>query len=229
MSLKSNPDGAVGAPDRDEHAAQFRRHCHQLIAFGYDAIRGESHSESKENFITQRLKQAIQTGQSDGVLPNWADHYFVQDQIQVDVPGLEVDERPKIDIHFESTESRHRPTYHFEAKRLRTARSDSVSEYVGKDGLGMFLTELYGRVGNEGGMLGYVQSESPATWADKIGNRLRLDSPGNHQLTADGAWAGVPLIAGLDHTYSTRHTRPTLRNITIYHTLLDFCGNIAAG
>lgn len=229
MPLKSSPDSAVGIPDRNEYVAQFRHHCHQLIAFGYDAIRGEGHSESKENFITQRLKQAIQTGQSDDVMPKWADHYFVQDQIQVDVPGLEVDKRPKIDIHFESSESRRRPVYHFEAKRLRTARTDSVSEYVGKDGLGMFLAELYGRTGNEGGMLGYVQSESPTYWIEKISDKLQSDPQGNHRLTADGAWTNVPVIAAFEHTYATRHTRPNLRNITIYHTLLDFCGNTATG
>ena len=229
MSLKSNHDSAVGIPDRNEYVAQFRRHCHQLIAFGYDVIRGESHSESNEDFITQRLRQAIQTGQRDGVLPRWADRYFVHDQLPVDVPGLEGKERPKIDIHFESTESRRRPVYHFEAKRLRTADTHSVSEYVGKDGLGMFLAELYGRMGDEGGMLGYVQSESPTYWAEKISGKLQPDPQGNHQLTADGAWARVPLIAEFEHTYATRHTRPTLRNITIYHTLLDFCGDTATG
>ena len=98
-----------------------------------------------------------------------------------------------------------------------------------KDGLGMFLVEQYGRMGDEGGMLGYVQSESPTYWAEKIGSKLQPDPPGNHRLTADGAWARVPLIAELEHTYATRHTRPTLRNITIYHTLLDFCGNTATG
>ena len=229
MPIQGHPTSAVGIPDSSEYAAQFRHQCHQLIAFGYRAIRGEGHSESKENFITQRLKQAIQTGQSDGVLPKWADHYSVQDQIQVDVPGREVDERPIIDIHLESNESRRRPVYHFEAKRLRTARTDSLSEYVGKGGLGMFLVEKYGRMGDEGAMLGYVQSESPAYWAEKISGKLQPDPPGNHRLTADGTWTRVSLIAELEHTYATRHTRPTLHNITIYHTLLDFCGNTATG
>jgi hypothetical protein len=228
VSLKSHPRGAVGAFDRDEYAGQFRRHCHQLIAFGYGAIRGEGHSESEEDFITQRLRQAIQTRQRDGALPRWADRYFVYDQLPVDVPGLGGKERPKIDIHFESTESRLRPVYHFEAKRLRTADTHSVSEYVGNDGLGMFLAELYGRAGNEGGMLGYVQSESPAHWAERISRKLHHDPQGNHQLTADGAWARVPLIAGFEHTYATRHARPTLRNITVYHTLLDFRSDATA-
>jgi hypothetical protein len=228
MSLKSHPSGAVGALDREEHAAQFRRHCHQLIAFGYGAIRGESHRESEEDFITQRIKQAIRTGQLDEGLPRWAKRYFVQDQPPVDVPGVVGKDRPKIDIHFESNESR-RPVYHFEAKRLRTADTHSVSKYVGKGGLGMFLAELYGRMGNEGGMLGYIQSESPTHWAERIGTKLHADAPGNHQLTADGAWTGFPLITEFEHTYATRHTRTNLGNITIYHTLLDFCGDTATG
>jgi hypothetical protein len=227
--LKSHPSGAVGNVDRDEYAPQFRRHCHELIAFGYGAIRGESHSGSEEDFITQRLRQAIRTGQGDGVLPRWAGRYFVYDQLPVDVPGLKPKERPRIDIYFESNESRHRPVYHFEAKRLRTDDSNSVSEYVGKSGLGMFLAELYGRSGDEGGMLGYIQSESPTHWAQKIGRKLHPDARGNHQLTADGAWARSPLIAEFEHTYATGHTRPALGNITIYHTLLDFCGDTATG
>ncbi|MDZ7615851.1 MAG: hypothetical protein U1E05_02540 [Patescibacteria group bacterium] len=229
MSLKSHPSGAVGALDRDEYALQFRRQCHQLIAFGYGAIRGESHGESEEDFITQRLRQAIQTGQRDRVLPGWADRYFVCDQLPIDVPGLKANRRPRIDVSVESSESPRRPVYHFEAKRLRTDDSNSVSEYVGKRGLGMFVAERYGRMGNEGGMLGYFQSESPNHWAARIGGKLRPDAAGDHPLSADGAWTRFPLIAEFEHTYATRHTRPTLGNITIYHTLLDFRGNTAAG
>lgn len=229
MSLQGHPRSTVGTPDRNEYAAQFRRHCHQLIAFGYSAVRGESHSESDEDFITERLRQAIQTGQDDGVLPRWANRYFVYDQLPVDVPGLHGKDRPKIDIRFESTESQRRPVYHFEAKRLRASDSHSVSEYVGKNGLGMFLDGLYGRMGDEGGMLGYVQSESPTDWVKKISGKLQPEPRGNHQLTADGAWARVPLIAEFEHTYATRHARPTLGNITIYHTLLDFCDGTATG
>ncbi|HBO44277.1 MAG TPA: hypothetical protein DD670_10155 [Planctomycetaceae bacterium] len=225
MSLQSHPSGAVDGPSAGEYAPQFRRHCHELIAFGYVAIHGESHSESEEDFITQRLREAIQTGQNDGVLPDWADRYFVYDQMPVDVPGLRGKGRPKIDIRFESTESRRRPVYHFEAKRLRASDTHSVSEYVGGNGLGMFLVELYGRMGDEGGMLGYVQSESPTHWADRIGGKLHPDAPDNHQLTANGAWARVPLVDEFEHTYATRHARPNLGNITIYHTLLDFRGN----
>ncbi len=222
MSLKSHPIGAVGAPDRSQHAAQFRRRCHQLIAFGHDRIRAEDHSGSEEDFITQRLRETIQAGQRGRLLPQWADRYFVHDQLPVDVPGVRGKKRPKIDIHFESSEAHPRPVYHFEAKRLRHDDSNSKSAYLGKDGLGMFLAELYGRAGDEGAMLGYVQSDSPAYWAEKIGGKLRAEPPGSYRVTADGGWTEARLTADLDHTYATRHTRPTRGNITVYHTLLDF-------
>jgi len=222
VSLKSHPRGALGAPNRSEYAAQFCRHCHQLIAFGYGRIQREDHRESAEDVITQRLTEAIEAGQDERALPDWAEKYFVRDQQRVNVPGRVGKERPIIDIEFRSDQSRSRPLYHFEAKRLRTDDSKSVSQYVGKDGLGMFLAELYGRAGDEGGMLGYVQSDSSAHWAEKIGSKLQAGPPGDHRLTADGTWAEARLIAELEHTYATRHTRPTMANITVYHTLLDF-------
>ena len=228
MSLPGHPSGAVGVPDRDEYATQFRRHCHQLIAFGYGEIRGEDHSGSDEDFITQRLKETIQAAQRERTLPRWAERYFITDQAPVSVPNRVAKERPKIDIEIESTESRSRPVYHFEAKRLRIDRSDSVSEYLGPAGLGMFLKELYARSGDEGGMLGYVQSESPDYWANAIRSKVQRDPKETHQLTDDGMWTATCLITALKHTYTTRHSRPTLGNITIHHTLLDFriSGNV---
>lgn len=222
MLLPGHPSGAVGVPGRDEYATQFRRHCHQLIAFGCGEIRGEDHSGSDEDFITQRLKEAVKAAQHEGTLPGWAERYFITDQAPVSVPNRVGKERPKIDIEIESTESRSRPAYHFEAKRLRIDDSHSASEYLGPDGLGMFLTELYGRSGDEGGMLGYVQSESPEHWANAIRSKVQRDPKRTHKLAEDGMWREFPLIAALKHTYATRHARPTLGNITIHHTLLDF-------
>jgi len=222
LSLHSTPRGALGTPDRDEYVVQFRRHCHYLIAIGYKRIRAEQHSRSEEDFITQRLKEEVKAAQRERRLPAWADRYFITDQAPVDAPGRVGKERPKIDIEVESSECRSRPVFHFEAKRLRRDDSHSVSEYVGAAGLGCFIKELYARTGNEGGMLGYVQSEPPQHWAEAIKSKLQRDPKKKHQLTDDGAWTATRVTPSFEHTYSTRHYRPTLRNITIYHTLLDF-------
>ena len=222
MSLQPKPSGAIGTPDRREYVVHFRRHCHQLIAVGYDRLRGENHAASDEDFITQRLIETVQAAQRERALPRWADRYFITDQAPVSVPGRIGKKRPIIDIKIESTESRTRPVYHFEAKRLRVDDSHSVSEYLGPAGLGTFLAELYGRSGDEGGMLGYVQSESPEHWADAIGGKVQCDPKERHHLTDDGMWTTTRLIPMLKHTYATRHNRPTLCSITIYHTLLDF-------
>jgi hypothetical protein len=222
LSLQSSPSGAVGTPDRGHYVVQFRRHCHELIAFGYSGIHAEDHSKSEEDYITQRLKETIKAAQRAGTLPRWADRYFITDQAPVSVPNRVGKERPKIDIEIESTESRSRPVYHFEAKRLRVDDSHSVSEYVGSEGLGSFLTELYGRSGGEGGMLGYVQSESPEHWANSIWNKIQRDGTQRYAITEDGAWTAVCLTPVLANTYATRHRRPTLGKTSIYHTLLDF-------
>jgi hypothetical protein len=221
LSLQSKPSGAEGTPDRGEYVSQFRRHCHQLIAVGYSRIHAEDHSESEEDFITQRLKETIRGAQREGTLPRWADRYFVTDQAPVSALRRVGKKRPKIDLEFQSTESRNRPVYHFEAKRLRRGNS-SPGKYLGRDGLRMFLTELYGLSGNEGGMLGYVQSESPEHWAKKIQGKLERDPKENHRLTDDGKWIAARLTPELKYTYATCHHRLTLGNITIYHTLLDF-------
>ena len=185
-------------------------------------MHGEDHSGSDEDFITQRLKETIKAAQRDRTLPRWADRYFITDQAPVSVPDRVGKARPKIDIEIESTEARNRPVYHFEAKRLRIDDSHSVSEYLGPAGLGSFLAELYGRSGDEGGMLGYVQSESPEHWANAIQSKILREPKENHRLTDDGMWVATRITRMLTHTYATRHNRPTLSDITIYHTLLDF-------
>ncbi len=221
MPLQRTVTTAEQISDRGEYVVKFRRHCHQLIAEGYSRIQAENHSESEEDFITQRLKETIQAAQTEGTLPAWADRYFVADQAPVSVVGRIGKKRPKIDLEFQSTESRKRPVYHFEAKRLRRGGS-SRGKYLGRDGLRMFFAELYGHSGDEGGMLGYVQSESPEHWAKKIQSKLLRDPKENHRLTDDGAWTATDLTPQLNYTYVTRHHRQTLREITIYHTLLDF-------
>lgn len=222
LSLQSRTRGTLGAACRDEYIAQFRRHCHELIAAGYERLRSERHSASEEDFITQRLKEEVKAAQREGSLPRWADRYFITDQAPVSGPGRVGKDRPKIDIEVESTESCSRPVFHFEAKRLRRDDSHSVSEYVGRAGLGSFIAELYARSGDEGGMLGYVQSESPEYWAVAIERKLASAPREEYRYTDDGTWTPIRLTPFLEHTYFTRHRRPTLGNITIYHTLLSF-------
>ena len=221
LSLHSTPRGTLGTPDPRDYVAQFRRHCHQLIAAGYNRIRGESHFESAEDFITQRLVETLKAAQRERTLPKWADRYFIRDQVPVSAPKRVAKDRPIIDIEVESSECRSRPVFHFEAKRLRVDGSHSVSNYVGPKGLGSFLAEWYARSGDEGGMLGYVQSESPQHWAQAIERKLQRDPKEKHRLTDDGRWTAVRLIPTLEYTYCTQHNRPTLGNIRVYHTLLD--------
>lgn len=212
----------MGAPDGGDHIVRFRKHCHALVVAGYERIRNESHDKSEEDWITQRIVEEVKSSQRERSLPRWSDRDFIRDQVPVSGEGRIGIERPKIDIEVESAEKCRRPIFHFEAKRLRADDSHSVSEYVGRAGLGSFLDELYARSGGEGGMLGYVQSKSPEHWADAIERKLQRSKRSDTRLRDDGHWQVVSLLKKLDCTYSTRHDRPKLGPITVFHTLLDF-------
>ena len=114
-----------------------------------------------------------------------------------------------------------RPTYHFEAKRLRTDRTDSVSEYLGKRGLGSFLNELYARTSDEAGMLGYVQSGNPLDWAQDLAAKLSKAPMNMCYLIDGGDWVACRVIASIENTFRTQHSRPNLGSITLFHRVLD--------
>ncbi len=76
--------------------------------------------------------------------------------------------------------------------------------------------------GDEGGMLGYVQSESPEHWAITIEGRFQRGPKDTYRLTDGGTWTAVRVVPVLKYTYATRHSRPALGDLTVYHTLLDF-------
>lgn len=187
---------------------------------GYERIRNENHTHSEEDAITQRIVEEIRLAQRDRSLPRWADRYFIRDQVLVAGKNLIGMKRPRIDIEIESAESQYRPLFHFEAKRLRNA--DSVRDYLNHKGLGRFLGEKYARSTREGGMVGYVQSDLPDQWAQKIERKLQRNQKNEFCLTADGDWTAIRLISELKHTYRTQHDRPTFDPITVYHTLLEF-------
>ena len=122
---------SYGTAHAEKHKIRFREHCHLLVDMGYQRIRAEDHSASDEDWITQRIVEEVQVILRSPECPRWAERYYLRDQIVLSVPSRETIKRPKIDIEIESN-TPNRPIYHFEAKRLRTVRSDSVREYLGQ-------------------------------------------------------------------------------------------------
>ncbi len=103
-----------------------------------------------------------------------------------------------------------RPEYNFEAKRLFRP-GFPASKYLGRDGLGCFLDGRYARAYHEAGMLGYVQSDSVAWWADYLKARMEIGAPITECFEP---WA-------FHHEWKTSHGRSGSTMIDIYHILLD--------
>lgn len=218
MGLFGRAVNAVEHALSRDYRAAFRTHCHVLIQTGYECVRRENHSESDEDDITMRLVDEIGAFLRSDTCPRWGRRYCVRDQAPQSILATPARCRPKVDIEMESL-SRGRPLYHFEAKRLRR-NGNSAMAYLGREGLGCFLSARYGRGSTEGGMLGYVQSDSPAAWARGL-SRV-LTSGAEFQLVKGPQWSAVAIPGGPSDVFSTYHTRDGLPDITILHSFLDF-------
>jgi hypothetical protein len=213
----------IRTPGRSDNTPDYRRafveRAHQLILMGYDRLTPTSYRVSDEMVITEALVQAICEIFDDPRSEEWVDFFAAFDEAPVKDRSRKGKHRRRLDIKIASSERRPRQVFSFEAKRLD--RNHSVGVYLGKDGLGLFLSGEYARDSDDGGMLGYVQSGDRAGWAAKISQALA--SSGHHAALPDALWREWFMIEGLDHCYRSRHMRPSLRReIDLYHTLLAF-------
>jgi hypothetical protein len=148
----------------------------------------------------------------------WASRYAVHDDRPISRNKSEGRDRPRVDIELERTMPGPHPRFQFEAKRMH--RSDSVSEYVGPEGLGAFLDQTYAASCCAAGMLGYVQNDGAAAWAKKVEEKLDADR-GTHLLAAGmKVWERI----SLDDTkkllsYQSTHAR-TPEALDVFHTFI---------
>ena len=148
------------------------------------------------------------------------DRFFVADDPPVNAPKRKGKSRRRIDIEIERGERGPRPRLQFEAKRLYS--SSSVSEYLGKDGMRLFISGEYASGQINGGMLGYVQKDACESWAAKVGKKLNEEAR-KHHVSTGGDFASFTIVAGLGSTHRSVHQRlKGLEPITIYHTFLIF-------
>ena len=160
------------------------------------------------------MKGVIQAPSS----PVWVDHYHVQEQILKNINDKRGKRRPKMDIEFERSGRGDRPILGFEAKRL--GRGNNVGTYLGKEGLSAFVSGYYPTTHGEAGMLGYVQEQTPETWAAKLARRLTHDVA-EYQVTSDGGWHSLDREAAFPAS-RTFHTDTQGRSLSIIHVLLAF-------
>ena len=198
----------------------LRKHSHELIVLGYQQLRAEDFISSEEPEITRRLVRAMREIMERDSSPPWVAWYSIQPESTLDVPGKQAKELPRVDIEVERVARGVRPRFCFEAKRL--GKNHKVGVYLGENGLGCFTSGKYPLTHPEAGMLGYVQSQDEAAWAEKMKKALRR-SPTNYSVADDGQWEQHSITPQLEYTYCSKHSCPARgEDITVFHTLLRF-------
>jgi len=203
------------------YRAMLRRHAHELIAMGYQALCAEDFTCSQEPEITGELVRAMRQALEKDTAPPWATYYAIHDDPPLSVPGRRGKARPRVDIEFERITHGIRPRLRFEAKRL--GRNHGVRKYLGREGLGCFTSGQYPLTHPEAGMLGYVQNRNEMLWASKIAVELR-QKPEAYGVVGDVLWEQHYITTQLTHIYHSKHScQPLGEDIDIFHILLRFC------
>ncbi len=199
----------------------FVRNCHRLLGKAHRQLNAKSLGKEEEPAITGLLVKEMNSLIEDEKAPSWMRNLVALDDPPQNSPTRLGKARRRIDIEFVLVQRGRRPRFHFEAKRLY--RSDSVSEYLGPKGLVLFVNGEYAAEEDAGGMVGYVQTELPKVWLQKI--EAALDGARRSLCIPQGTgFESVRLAPELDPVHVSHHNRRSVgRQIQIYHTLLLFC------
>lgn len=199
----------------------FVAKCHRLIGLAYQSLDAAALNTAEETVITGLLVQAInRLIEADGS-PTWMEPFIANDDPPQNTPGRQGKRRRRIDIEMVQIQRGTRPRFLFEAKRLNARATTAL--YLGRDGLNLFARGEYARAYGDAGMLGYIQTGDPDTWAKKIAKSLARN-PKKHCVEKDGGLKAHSVVAELAFTYRSRHRRSTVGDpITVIHTLLSFC------
>jgi hypothetical protein len=219
MGVQSSAEGPHGQSSNAEaYRRRFVVEVHQLLAMGYARLEIAAIQDLEEPAITAELVEAIDAITEDRTSPDWTHRYVVYDDPPVKLSGRKGKQRPRVDIRIRRTERGKHPRFEIEAKRLRVGDKRAVSHYVGKNGLGCFISGRYARTTEDAGMLGYIMSESHAYWEERITKRLEGD---RIECRMIGSWTRAKHIKDLQSCHCTIHDRDDAQKpLTVYHTLL---------
>jgi hypothetical protein len=216
--IPKEPDDSA-SENKAPYRASLVNRSHQILKMGYDRLDSGSLVASEEEVITGRLTQAMQDSLEDMKAPLWTKNFSAHEEKRVNDGERDGKRRLRIDIEVIEHLRGPRPRFRFEAKRLRD--TDSRREYLGHDGLGCFLDGRYAASDPDAGMLGYVQEGKAVEHVAAIAEYLRKD-PARFGVAQASGWKEHRLVKGLQ-TFASSHQRTGgLRDILVFHTLLDF-------
>jgi hypothetical protein len=204
-----------------------RVHC--LLQAGYATM--TAHELAKFNLknepdITAGLAIKIQELIDEHAVPGISRAWSVVDDWPENKTHLSLSKQPpakkrkKPDLKFRYGGQRQVLYFRFEAKKL-AGTGDYADLISHKDGLGRFLRRMYGREDEAGGLLGYVQTESPKIHAERVRTALVTD-PKKYRVSANGGWKAVTWKNGPECCFRAVHSRERATVIVIYYSFLPF-------
>ncbi len=204
----------------------FISRVHELLEAGYQTMKPSEFNTLQEPDISGELADRI-----EGILEKrsqpWMRFWTATDNAPENEPHLPLTQRRlgkrrKLpDLKLKYAGKRETLWFRFEAKRLKD--SGGFADLIGdKDGLGRFIRQEYGRKDRAGGLLGYVQIETPDIHAERVQKAFEAD-PKKYAIAPSGDWTVVKWKSGPKCCFRTEHTRSaTGERIVIFHSFLAF-------
>jgi hypothetical protein len=207
--------------DIDKYQEIFRVRVHQLLAWAYTEIKDKQKlNEMDEPSITGLIAEAIDRKLQDPNIPQGYQHYYVGDQTPVTPNGELGNKRLKLDIRIGSTDIRPNPRFVFEAKCLKTGTS-TIGKYVGKEGMGAFLSGEYSQGNPEAAMLGLIQNKDVKYWHAELYRSFDEDKQFfNPKLKIKKCLSNSAVIIEIKDELESVHLRNDDTIIRIFHIFL---------
>lgn len=209
--------------------ARFIERVHCLLQAGYATMTPRELAQFNlkiEPDITAALAMRIQQLIDDRTVPNISRAWSVVDNWPENKPHLTLSKQPPAkkrklpDLKFRYGGQREVRYFRFEAKKL-AGTGDYADLICHQDGLGRFLRRLYGREDAAGGLLGYVQTETPEIHAERVRTALATDRK-RYRVSANGDWAAATWKNGPRYCFRTVHRRESDSAIVIFYSFLPF-------
>jgi hypothetical protein len=203
----------------------FVERAHELLQAGYETMDAKACNVWAEPEISGELASKIEDLLCTRRQP-WMRYWTAVDnwpENEPDKPGSNrrLGKRRKLpDIKLKYAGQRETLYFRFEAKRL--AGTGDYNDLISHtDGLGRFLSRVYGRHDQAGGLLGYVQTESPEVHGERVGIALSTD-PKKYQVGAGGDWTVVTWKNGPNCSFRAVHSRKGGSLIVMFYSFLLF-------
>lgn len=208
---------------------QFIERVHMLLQAGFASLSPkeiEHYNRCHEPDITGGLAMRIQQLIDEKRVPGISRAWCVVDNWPEAAQHLPLTKQPRAkkrkmpDLKFRFGGQRQTLYFRFEAKKL-AGTGDYVDLISHEDGLGRFVRRVYGRDDTAGGLLGYVQTESPEIHAGRV--KAALEGARNrYRVCADGDWTAAKWKNGPECSFRVIHSRERAAAIIIFYSFLPF-------